>query len=236
KDTTLACATKMPTQAASVSTGLATGLATGHCVALITPDGERTMHTHLGASTHLSEADIPATMNTASILLGEAYLWDTPSARDAFIEAAKQVHKHKGQVALSLGDTGVCDRHRAALLAALATHIDIVLANTSEAGVLCGTNNPAASLAALGTHSVYAALTEGANGAWVCAGAGVSNTQQINHIPTAAVQNVMDSTGAGDQFAAGFLTALVQGQSLQDAAMLGNKNAAAIIQKLGARP
>lgn len=206
-------------------------LPTGHCISIITPDGERTMHTHLGASTQLSEADIPQSINTATIFFGEAYLWDSPTACAAFLSAAQKVRQAGGRVALSLGDSGVCARHRKTLWAAL-EYIDILLGNTDEAASLLNRQdkNMPQMLNDLLAEVETIALTQGAQGVYVA-----SHKESTHHIPATPITEVIDSTGAGDQFAAGFLAGLLQDKSIIEAGTQGVYYATQIIQKFGAR-
>lgn len=206
---------------------------TGHCLVLVTPDAERTMHTVLGASVTTSVDDLDADLLAETdILFGEGYLWDSPDARAAFLEAAARVKAFGGRIAFSLADRFCVERHHDAFAALLAEHIDILLANESEITALLGTDRPAGIMAGLNPHNVLAAVTFGAEGAYVFSG------DTPAHIPAQALSadRIVDLTGAGDQFAAGFLAGLHAGKSPEDAAAMGNNAAAAVIQHIGPRP
>ncbi len=206
---------------------------TGHCLVLVTPDAERTMHTVLGASVTTSTDDLDATLLAdTGILFGEGYLWDSPSARDAFIKAADRVKANGGKIAFSLADRFCVERHHDDFAALLETHIDILLANESEITALLGTDQPAGISAGLAPHGVLAAVTYGAEGAHVF------EAEKRTHIAAQklAPEQIIDLTGAGDQFAAGFLTGFHGGKSAEQAATMGIDAAAAVIQHFGPRP
>ena len=206
---------------------------TGHCLVLVTPDAERTMHTVLGASVTTSAADIDAALLAdTGLLFGEGYLWDSPSARTAFLTAADTVREAGGKVAFSLAD-GLCvARHHADFLALLDSHIDILLANEAEITALLGTDDPADVAEKLAPHNLLAAITHGSHGAHLCAGATRA------HVPAQNIADneIVDLTGAGDQFAAGFLAGLHQGKGMEDAAAMGIDAASAVIGHIGPRP
>lgn len=208
-------------------------LPTGHCLVLVTPDAERTMHTVLGASVTTCEADIDALLIAdTGLLFGEGYLWDSPDARAAFIAAADKVHAQGGKVAFSLAD-GLCvERHHAEFTALLDSHIDMLLANEAEIEALLGTQNPEAIADGLAAHNVSAAITFGAGGVYVFdAGAHTHIAAQ-----TLTEDEIVDLTGAGDQFAAGFLAEWHRGQTLTAAAQKGVATASAVIRHIGPRP
>ena len=208
-------------------------LPTGHCLVLVTPDAERTMHTVLGASVTTDTADIDAALLAdTGLLFGEGYLWDSPSARAAFLAAANGVRQAGGKVAFSLAD-GLCvTRHHADFTALLDSHIDILLANEGEITALLGTDEPDAVAEKLAAHHLLAAVTHGAHGVHLYAG-----TRRA-HVPAQniAADEIVDLTGAGDQFAAGFLAGLHQGKPMEDAAAMGVDAASAVIRHIGPRP
>ena len=205
---------------------------TGHCLVLITPDAERTMHTVLGASVTTAVDDLdPALLADTGLLFGEGYLWDSPSARAAFLAAAKQVRGQGGKLAFSLAD-GLCvTRHHDAFMALLGD-IDILLANEAEIDALLGTQRPDEIAAKLADCDVLAAVTFGADGAHLF------DDSARAHVPAQklAAEDIVDLTGAGDQFAAGFLAGLHQGKAMEAAAQMGIDAASAVIRHIGPRP
>ena len=205
---------------------------TGHCLVLITPDAERTMHTVLGASvtTEINDLDAALLADTG-LLFGEGYLWDSPSAREAFIRAAAIVRGQGGKVAFSLAD-GLCvTRHHEAFMALLG-EIDILLANEAEIEALLGTDAPDAIAEKLAAFNLMAAVTFGADGAHLFA------QHNRAHVPAQKLtaDEIVDLTGAGDQFAAGFLAGLHQGKTMEAAAQMGIDAASAVIRHIGPRP
>lgn len=209
----------------------AKGLPTGHCLVLVTPDAERTMHTVLGAAVTTGAADLDAAMLARTgLFFAEGYIWDSPSAKAAFLSAAETVRAQGGKVAFSLADGFCVERHHADFIALLETHIDLVLANEAEIAALCGSDEPdgvGPKLAALG---VAAAVTHGA------AGVHLYDGDAFHHIAAQKIDDVVDLTGAGDQFAAGFLAGLHSGRTMQDAARMGVIAASDVIRHVGPRP
>jgi sugar/nucleoside kinase (ribokinase family) len=206
-------------------------LPTGRCLVLITPDAERTMHTLLGASVATSIDDLDREMLAQTeILFGEAYIWDSPSAREAFLHAAAIVRENGGRVALSLSDPFCVGRHHSALEAALESHVDIMLANLSEAEALFGTSDRSALTTAARAFGIEAAITMGANGALL-----ISHHDAL-HVDAERVQDVVDLTGAGDQFAAGYLSGRALGMDLAQCGRRGTLAAAEVIRHIGPRP
>lgn len=199
---------------------------------LITPDAERTMHTVLGASVTTAVDDLDAALLAdTGLLFGEGYLWDSPSARAAFLAAAMQVRGQGGKVAFSLAD-GLCvTRHLDAFIALLGD-IDILLANEAEIDALLGTQQPDEIALKLADYDILAAVTFGADGAHL-----FDHTARA-HVPAQklAAEDIVDLTGAGDQFAAGFLAGLHQGKSMEEAAQMGIVAASAVIRHIGPRP
>ena len=205
---------------------------TGHCLVLITPDAERTMHTVLGASVTTETKDLDAALLAdTGLLFGEGYLWDSPSARDAFLEAAARVRGQGGKLAFSLAD-GLCvARHQQAFMGLL-DEIDILLANDAEIEALLGTDVPDAIAKKLAAYNILAAVTFGADGAHL-----FHKTARA-HVPAQQLtaDDIVDLTGAGDQFAAGFLAGLHQGKAMEAAAQMGIDAASAVIRHIGPRP
>ncbi len=211
---------------------LSAGAPTARSMILITPDGERTMNTFLGACQELSPADIdPEIVGSAAITYLEGYLWDPPQAKDAFVHAAAIAHAAGRQVAISLSDAFCVDRFRTEFLDLIRSRtVDIVLANDSEVRSLYETADTDAALDAIKTDCALAAVTIGAEGALV-----VTRESSI-HVPATPVEAVVDLTGAGDLFAAGFLFGVARGMALDDAGRLGTLAAAEVIGHVGPRP
>ena len=207
------------------------GPTTGRCFILVTPDGQRTMNTYLGACQDLSEQDVePATVAASRIVYLEGYLWDPPGAKAAFLKASRLAHAAGNQVALSLSDAFCVGRYRDEFLGLIRDGtVDVLFANEAEVASLYEKGFEAA-LVDLRKERVLAAVTRGEKGCIVLAqGTAVE-------VPAAPVAQVLDTTGAGDLFAAGFVTGLVRGLDHTACARLGGLAAAEIIQHLGARP
>jgi sugar/nucleoside kinase (ribokinase family) len=209
---------------------LAGGPATARCLINVTPDGQRTMSTFLGAAGLLSSADIDReTVERARIVYLEGYLFDPAEARRAFAKAAAIARAAGRKIALTLSDAFVVDRHRQALLAFIESDVDLLFANEVELTSLFETDFEAAARALAG-HVEIAALTRSEKGSVVIAGDGV------HEIPAAAVEKVVDTTGAGDQYAAGFCFGLAAGRPLEVCGRLGSLAAAEVIAHYGPRP
>lgn len=208
------------------------GAPTARCLILVTPDGERTMNTFLGAAQDLRPADIDETrVGSAAITFLEGYLWDPPLAKEAFRKAAEAAHRAGRKVALSLSDSFCVDRYRAEFLELIRSRaVDIVLANAHELRSLYETASFETALATLRQDATLAAVTDSANGSYVVSAAG------IEHVPATAVERVVDATGAGDLYAAGFLLGVARDWPLARAASLGSFAAAEVISHMGARP
>ncbi len=208
------------------------GPATAMCLIAVTPDGERTMSTYLGASQHLTPADIDRdTVEASSIVYLEGYLWDPPQAKDAFVAAARIAHGAGRQVALTLSDAFCVERYREEFIGLLRTGtVDIVFANETELKSLYESSDFDAAVEALREESVLGVVTRSEKGALV-----VSREETLA-VPAYPVETVVDSTGAGDLFAAGFLFGLSQNLDLRTAAHHGALAAAHVIRQIGARP
>lgn len=213
--------------------GAAAGLATGVCMINVTPDGQRTMCTFLGAANQLQAADIDAGLIGASaIVYLEGYLFDPAPARAAFEAAAAAAHAAGRKVAITLSDSFVVHRWRAELLAFIEASADIVLANEAELHALFETEDFDHAAAHLGRIVDIAAVTRGAAGSVVFGGGGTERVE----VAACPVETVVDTTGAGDQYAAGFLLGLARGLPLEDAGKLGSLAAAEVIAHWGPRP
>jgi adenosine kinase len=208
------------------------GPSTGRCYVLVSPDGERTMNTYLGAAQDLHPRDIdPEAIAASAITYLEGYLWDPKHAKDAFLKAAAAAHEAKRMVALSLSDAFCVDRWRDEFLGLVRSGtVDLLFANAAELHSLYQTADFDTALAALRREARLAVVTRSENGCVVV------SRDQVLAVPAAPVERVVDTTGAGDLFAAGFLTGVAQGASHERAASLGALAAAEVIQHLGARP
>ena len=207
------------------------GLGTGRCVVLITEDADRTMGTYLGAASTLSPEGVPASfVARASVVLLEGYLWDVPAAKEAMRHAAATAHASEGSVALSLSDPFCVSRHQREFLDLLIDDVDILLGNEEEVTMLFGAPSFEAAVEAAEETGLLVVMTRGAQGAVVLTARGPEE------IPAAAVDRVVDTTGAGDLFAAGFLFGLTHGMSPVESTTLGGLCAAEVISHTGARP
>lgn len=204
---------------------------TARSLVLVTPDGERTMNTFLGVSPELDHGEVDATMiENAGILYLEGYLFDRPEAKAAFRSAAQIATKADTKTALTLSDAFCVGRHRAEFLELVKDEVDILFANEEEIVALyeAPSFDAAVELAVKDTH--LAALTRGAKGSLIlCDG-------QVIEIPVIPVDKVVDTTGAGDLYAAGLLHGIAAGVDLETAGRLGSIAAAEIISHIGARP
>jgi sugar/nucleoside kinase (ribokinase family) len=204
---------------------------TGRCLINVTPDGERTMCTYLGAAAELSPADVdPAVIEAAKIVYLEGYLFDPIEARRAFAKAAGLARASNRLIALTLSDSFVVERHRDALLGFIETEVDIVFANEAEITALFQVEDFDAAVRAVRGRAKIAAVTRGAKGSTIVAG------DDIHHVNAARPEKIVDTTGAGDQYAAGFLFALGQGRSLDHCGRLGSLAATEVITHYGPRP
>lgn len=204
---------------------------TSRSLILVTPDGERTMNTFLGISTDLDQGEVdPEIVRNSGIVYLEGYLFDRPEAKAAFREAASIARRAGRKVALTLSDSFCVDRHRAQFLGLIRSGIDILFANESEIMSLYESTNfdDAARRAAADTR--LAVLTRSAKGSMIFA------DDAVHTIPVEPVNAVIDTTGAGDLYAAGFLYGLASGRDLATAGRLGSLAAAEIISHVGARP
>ena len=207
------------------------GAPTGRCLIVVTPDGDRTMNTFLGACQELSEADLDAASVAASeILYLEGYLWDPPAPRAAMKKAIAVARANNRKVAFTLSDVFCVEGHRADYQDLLANHVDLMFGNEHEVCALYQTQDLEAAMAELARHAAIAVITRSDKGAIVLEN---GNRHIVAGEPVA---KVVDSTGAGDMFAGGFMAGLVQGRSLPDCARIGCITAAEVISHYGARP
>jgi sugar/nucleoside kinase (ribokinase family) len=207
------------------------GPPTGRCLILVTPDAQRTMSTFLGASVRLGPRDVDERLIArGKILYLEGYLFDPPEAQEAFRTAAAIAHRAGRKVALTLSDPFCVSRHRDAFLDLVEHHVDILFANEAEIGALYQVDDFDVALARVRGNCEVAALTRSAKGS-VLVGDG-----RVHAVDADPVDAVVDTTGAGDLYAAGVLYGLSQGLDLPTCGRLGSLAAAEVITHVGARP
>jgi adenosine kinase len=208
------------------------GPSTARCYVLVTPDGERTMNTYLGAAQNLSPADLDEKQIAAArYTYLEGYLWDPPQAKEAFRKAAAIAHGAGRKVALSLSDAFCVDRYRDEFLNLMRTGaVDLIFANEGELRSLYQTADFDSAVAALRNDVKLGVVTRSEKGCILV------SRESNQAVAAAPIEKMVDATGAGDLFAAGFLIGLARDQDHRDAARLGAIAAAEVIQHLGARP
>jgi len=207
------------------------GPSTARCLILVTPDAQRTMNTYLGACVDLCAEDVDDDLvRRGQVLYLEGYLWDKPKAKDAFIKAARIASAAGRRVALTLSDSFCVARHRESFLDLVARHVDILFANESEIKALYATDSFDEAVQHARRDTKLAALTRGARGSVLVAGS------ELVEVAAAPVSRVIDTTGAGDLYAAGVLFGLTHGDSLAAAGRRGSIAAAEVITHYGARP
>jgi sugar/nucleoside kinase (ribokinase family) len=208
------------------------GPATARCYVLVTPDGERTMNTYLGAAQNLTPADIDEhAIAAARYIYLEGYLWDPPQAKEAFRKAATIAHGAGRKVALTLSDAFCVDRYRDEFLNLMRTGaVDLIFANERELHSLYQTADFDSGVAALRNDVKLAVVTRSEKGSVVV------SRESNEAVPAAPIDKLVDATGAGDLFAAGFLAGLARDMDHRNCARLGALAAAEVIQHLGARP
>ncbi|SDH85327.1 adenosine kinase [Roseospirillum parvum] len=207
------------------------GLPTARCLILVTPDAQRSMNTFLGASTRIGAADLDlALFRDSAVTYVEGYLWDAPEAKEAILAAMKAAKAAGRKVAMSLSDGFCVDRHRAEFLDLAENFVDILFANETEILSLYQVDRFDDALQRVRAHCELAALTRSEHGSVVVSG------DEVHVVRAEPVAKVVDTTGAGDLYAAGFLKGLVDGRPLADCARMGGIAAAEIISHMGARP
>jgi sugar/nucleoside kinase (ribokinase family) len=205
---------------------------TGRCLILVSKDGQRTMNTYLGAAQFLPpDAVDEEVVRNAAILLLEGYLWDPPEPREAMKRAIRMAHKSGGRVALGVSAVFCIDNHRADFMGLLdAGDIDILFANEEEVLALTQLTDFDQAIDVLAAKVPLVVATRGADGAIA-----VQGGTRVS-VPAEPAERIVDTTGAGDLFAAGFLAGHVQGRSIQDSLTIGAIAAAEVISHYGARP
>jgi len=204
---------------------------TARCLIAVTPDGQRSMSTYLGASTLLNASDIDAAfIEAGGILFLEGYLFDRDEAKAAFVRAAEIARAAGRKVALTLSDTFCVDRHRESFRHLVAGHVDILFSNESEILSLYESKDLGDALRAASAACPVVAVTRAEHGSLIAAG---SETVAVQPIP---VTRVVDSTGAGDQYAAGFLFGYAKGRPLLECGALASLAATEVISHMGPRP
>jgi adenosine kinase len=208
------------------------GPSTARCYVIVTPDGERTMNTYLGAAQELHPEDVqPEQIGAAAVTYLEGYLWDPPHAKEAFRKAAEIAHKADRKVALTLSDAFCVDRYRDEFLELIRKGtVDIVFANERELHSLYQTADFDTAVRALREQAELAVVTRSEKGCVIV------TREHTEAIPAYPIRRLVDATGAGDLFAAGFLFGLARGVDHRRAAQLGALAAAEVIQHIGARP
>jgi len=206
------------------------GAPTARCLIFVTPDAERTMQTFLGASVELGPDDIDEDLiSRSAVTYLEGYLWDPPLAKEAFVKAAKIAAGAGRKVSLSLSDPFCVDRHRDDFLDLVNNHVDILFANEDEITSLYQVDNFDDALQHVRGHCEIAALTRSAKGSIVVAG------DEVHVLDAHKVDKVVDTTGAGDSYAAGFLWGYTNGRGLAECGDIGGIVAAEIVSHYGAR-
>lgn len=207
------------------------GSATARCMVLFTPDGERTMNTFLGACVELSPADIDEAVIAASaVTYMEGYLFDPPLAMDAFYKAAKIAHDAGRKVALTLSDSFCVGRHRKAFQDLIEGHVDILFANEDEIKSLYETQSFDEAINSVRGKCEIAAITRSEKGSVILKG------DAVTEVAAQKVAQVIDTTGAGDAYAAGFLFGYTEGLGMAQCGELGSIAAAEVISHVGPRP
>ena len=207
------------------------GPATGRCLVMVTPDAQRTQCTYLGASSFLGPEDVDAAVVArAQVTYLEGYLWDQPPAKDAIRHAAASARGADRLVALTLSDPFCVDRHRDEFRVLVEGEVDVLFANEAEICSLYEVDEFDDALQRVRRHCQVAALTRSELGSVVVAG------DDVHVIDASPVDRLVDTTGAGDQYAAGFLYGLTRGHDLAVCGRLGSTAAAEVISHFGARP
>jgi sugar/nucleoside kinase (ribokinase family) len=209
---------------------LLNGATTARCLIFVTPDAQRTMQTFLGACVELGPEDVEEDkIKNSQVVYLEGYLFDPPRAKEAFYKAAKIAKQAGTKVSLSLSDAFCVGRYRAEFLDLIKNHVDILFANETEITSLFEVDDFDTALQQIRGHCEVAALTRSEKGSVIVKGS------EVHVVDAEKGIKVVDTTGAGDAYAAGFLYGYTQGKSLAQAGKLGGMLAAEIISHYGAR-
>lgn len=207
------------------------GPGTARCLIMVTPDAQRTMSTYLGASVELGPEDVDADLvASADVTYLEGYLWDPPRAKEAFRIAMAAAHGAGRRVSFTLSDPFCVERHREEFRALVDDEVDVLFANHHEIEALYEVADTEAAVAAVRGRCEIAVITRSERGSLVV------TADAVHEVPAAPVDRVVDTTGAGDLFAAGFLFGLTRGRPLPECARIGAIAAAEVISHYGARP
>jgi sugar/nucleoside kinase (ribokinase family) len=216
---------------AAPATGHAARLGTARCLILVTPDAQRTMNTYLGVSAHIDTGDVAGVdLATTKVVYCEGYLWDEPSAKDALVHAMASARQVSTPVAFTLSDSFCVDRHRADFLGLVADHVDILFANEAEICSLYEVDDFDEAAARVAGHVGIACLTRSEHGSVIITSDG--GRTEVAVVPT----EVLDTTGAGDLYAAGFLAAWARKADMAECGRVASVAAAEAISHMGARP
>jgi fructokinase len=208
------------------------GPSTARCLILVTRDAQRTMNTFLGAASLIGPGDIDEELvASAKVVLCEGYLWDMPAAKEALVKAMDAAHAAGGKVAFSLSDAFCVERHRAEFLDLVRDHVDILFANQAEICSLYETSAWDQAVEHVAGHIEVACLTRSEHGSLIATGDG----QRVN-VPAHVLRRVVDTTGAGDLYAAGFLHGYTHDRPLDVCGRLAALAAGEVISHVGARP
>jgi len=208
------------------------GSPTARSMIFVTPDGERSMNTYLGGCVELGPEDVETSkVSDAKVTYFEGYLWDPPRAKEAIVMASKIAHEKNRQMAMTLSDPFCVDRYREEFLELMRSRtVDIVFANEDEARSLYKTKSLETAIASMRMDCALSIITRSEKGAVV-----VTPDQTLT-VPAIEIDALVDTTGAGDLYAAGFLYGYTNDRSLEDCARLGSLAAGLIIQQMGPRP
>jgi sugar/nucleoside kinase (ribokinase family) len=207
------------------------GVPTGRCLIVVTPDAQRTMNTFLGVASLLGPEDVDADLvRRARVVYLEGYLWDRPEAKEAYRKAARIAHEAGGKVALTLSDSFCVERHRGDFFDLVESQVDILFANEHELQALYQVDDFDDALQAVRGHCEIAAVTRGG------AGSVITCDGELHVIDAHDVDRIVDTTGAGDLYAAGFIYGLTHNEALADCGRLGSIAASEVISHVGARP
>ena len=206
------------------------GASTAHSLILITPDAQRTMCTYLGASIEFEPNDLDLnSIKKSKYLYLEGYLWDSELAKNAFLEAARIAKSSNTTIILSLSDSFCVDRHRDSFLKLINDYVDIVFCNETEVLSLLKKDNLTECMESLPSLCELVVVTLGSKGSLII------NKSEVEVIKANPNENIVDTTGAGDIYAGGFIHGLIKNYSLKKCGEIGSVCAGQIITQLGSR-